>query len=144
MADKEIEDWLKQCHLFRELSGRTLRSLASSARHVSHEAGRPVVEQGQQAVGFHLITHGSAIVEVPGGGERTLKPGDYFGVVSMIDGKPRSATVRAGEGEALQTIAITPWVFQPLLKEQPSIAQALMPALCDLLRSAEQDRATQT
>lgn len=143
-ADKEIVEWLKKCDLFQNLSGRTLRSVASSARTTVHQPGHPVVEQGGEAVGFHLITEGTAVVAPTGSPERTLKPGDYFGVVSMIDGKPRSATVRAGADGPLRTIAITPWVFRPLLKEQPSIAQELMPALCHLLRSAETVRGAQT
>jgi CRP/FNR family cyclic AMP-dependent transcriptional regulator len=74
------------------------------------------------------VTHGSRAV-------RTLGTGDYFGEISMIDGKPRSATVTVEED--LRALAIDHGVFETLLDEQPDFARQLLNALCARLREAE-------
>jgi len=56
--------------------------------------------------------------------------------VSLIDGKPRSATVRTTA--AMRTLFISPWVFGPMLEAEPTIARDLLPMLCQWLREAEQ------
>jgi len=61
---------------------------------------------------------------------------DYFGEISLIDGKPRSATVRAESD--LTTASLVTWNFRPLLDEVPGLAQALLLVLCERLRAVEQ------
>ena len=131
----EVAEQLKKCNLFRGLSKRSLRTLASCASPTVHKAGHEIIEEGGQPFGFHLITDGKASVTVHGQHRRTLGPGDHFGIVSLLDGKPRSSAVKA-ETE-LKTIFIAPWSFRPFLEEEPSIAYELLPMLCGMLRSAE-------
>jgi CRP-like cAMP-binding protein len=57
--------------------------------------------------------------------------------MSLIDGKPRSATVRAEAPTT--TFALTSWQFLPLLDEYPSISRALLVELSGRLRRVEQD-----
>lgn len=121
--------------LFGGLSKRALRSMASSAKLVNHAAGNRVLEEGGTPMGFHLVIDGTATVQVHGETRRTLGPGDHFGIVSLLDGKPRSASVFAET--PMQTLFIAPWVFGPVLQKEPSIAYELLPVLCALLRSAE-------
>jgi CRP/FNR family transcriptional regulator, cyclic AMP receptor protein len=135
MSENEIRDELSKCPLFSGLSKRGLHALVECAKPAQHPAGKDIVEQGGQPLGFHLITAGSASVLIDDERRRTLVAGDYFGIVSLLDGEPRSATVRADT--PLETLFVAPWSFRPLLREQPSIAYELLPALCVLLRSAE-------
>jgi CRP-like cAMP-binding protein len=135
MADNEIIEQLKKCDLFSGLSNRALKALSKCAKPTVHPAGHEIVEEGSQPFGFHLITDGTATVTVHGAARRSLGAGDYFGIVSLLDGKPRSATVSTDT--AMTTIFISPWEFRPLLQEQPSIAYELLPVLCGLLREAE-------
>ncbi|MEJ7703115.1 MAG: cyclic nucleotide-binding domain-containing protein [Geodermatophilaceae bacterium] len=97
----------------RDSASGALRSLAGAAKSVEHAEGHNVVEEGGTPLGFHLITEGEAIVEVGGQERRRLGAGDSFGLVSLIDGKPRSATVRTTA--AMRTLFISPWVFGPML-----------------------------
>jgi CRP/FNR family cyclic AMP-dependent transcriptional regulator len=135
-SKEEIADELGSVSIFRDLSPKARKSIAEAGREVSHAAGAEVTSDGQSGVGFHLITAGSADVIVGGEVRRTLGPGEYFGEIALIDGKPRSATVRAND-DGLTTFALTAWVFKPLLEENPSIAVAMLQALCERIRSLE-------
>jgi CRP/FNR family transcriptional regulator, cyclic AMP receptor protein len=134
-SQASAEQQLGAADPFRGLSRRSLKSLAGAARVVHHEAGQEVVEQGGRPFGFHLITEGQATVTVNGAERRTLGPGESFGLVSLLDGKPRSATVAAAT--PLTTLSLVPWEFTPLLDKEPSLARDILPILCGLLRSAE-------
>ena len=85
---------------------------------------------------IHLVTAGEAEVEVGGQPRATLRRGQGFGEISLIDGEPRSATVRAGT-DGLQTFALSAWEFRPLLEENPSVAFQLLKTLSARLRAAE-------
>ena len=67
--------------------------------------------------------------------KRTLTVGDHFGEISLIDGKPRSATVSATE--PLTTLAVPYQAFQSLLDDDPTCARGLLTVLCARLREAE-------
>lgn len=141
MSDEVVEQ-LRACQLFAGMSDRTLKSIAKSMRRTHHEAGKFVMEEGHTPLGMHVIIDGEATVELSGQPHRTLKAGDYFGIVSAIDGKPRSASVRAETN--LTTLGLTPWEFKPLWREQPQLAEELLISLCALLREAEQGPTPQT
>lgn len=126
---------LRGVDLFAGLSDKALRKLAAKTRAVEHEAGKDVVAEGREGTGFHLVRAGSAEVVVHGRVARTLGPGDYFGEISLIDGRPRSATVRATG--PLSTLSLVSWDFAPLLQEAPEITHALLLAMCARLRDAE-------
>ena len=84
-----------------ELAGRVeLRQVA---------AGAIVVRQGESASEFFIIRTGrvNVIDEAPGGEEevlRTMGPGEAFGELALLQGTPRTATVRAEEDTELFTI----------------------------------------
>lgn len=136
MAQQAITEGLAKVDLFSGLSRRDLGRIARSGREVDHKPGKEVVTQGRGGVGFHLVLEGSADLEIGGRRRKRLEAGDYFGEISLIDGKPRTATVRAG-GDGLRTFAVTAWDFQALLKEQPQVARALLVTLCARIRDAE-------
>ncbi len=135
-TDPAVVDALAHTDLFAGIKKRALASIASQARVVDHEAGKEITEQGQGAVGFHLIHDGRASVTVGGQRRADLGPGDYFGEISLIDGRPRSATIRAET--PLVTIALSAWTFQPILDEHPEVVRQLLDLMCARLRAAEQ------
>jgi CRP/FNR family cyclic AMP-dependent transcriptional regulator len=107
------------------------------AKTTTHSAGQDVTEQDKGSLAFHLVLSGSADVTVHGEKVRTLGPGEYFGEISTIDGRPRSATVTAAS--ALTTLAVPHLAFQDLLDDEPEVARQLLIRLCDRLREAEAD-----
>lgn len=122
--------------LMQGMSARHLRKVAERGQVVEHKSGHEVTEEGGRGVGFHLILEGSAQVEVHGAARRELGPGDYFGEVTLLDGKPRTATVRAGDS-GLRTWSLTDLDFNTILDEEPSMARPLLKVLAQRLREAE-------
>jgi CRP/FNR family transcriptional regulator, cyclic AMP receptor protein len=117
------------------LSRRQRSKLNDGSRIVQHPAGKAVAVEGQGALALHVVLNGSATVTVGGQEKRTLTIGDHFGEISLIDGKPRSATVTATE--PLTTLAVPYQVFQSLLDDDPTCARGLLTTLCARLREAE-------
>ena len=134
-ADQEIVQALGNTDLFSGVSKRALNAIAQQARVVKHEPGKEITEEGGGAVGFHLIREGEASVTVHGTPKPALGPGDYFGEISLIDGKPRSATVRAET--PLTTVSLASWSFLPILDDQPEVSKQLLKVLCARVRAAE-------
>ena len=133
--DREIESHIAGVDLFKDLSRSQLRKLAGAAKEVSHDAGRVVSTEGLGGLAFHYILEGTATVSREGRELRTLGPGDYFGEISMIDGRPRSATVTAVD--ALKVIAIPHGDFEAVIEDDPAFARQLLKTLCARLREAE-------
>ena len=92
-ADK-IDD-LKKVPLFSALNRRHLDVIARHADEVKRNAGAVLARQGARGLEFLLIVEGSARVEKDGKVIAHLGAGDFFGEMSLLDGKPRSATVVA-------------------------------------------------
>ena len=137
MSDEHIET-LRQVPLFKGMSDRALKRVAEISKEVTHRDGKAVVEEDQSAIGFHMILTGQAEANQSGTIVSTMGPGDYFGEMSLIDGKPRSASVVA-RGE-LHTLAIPAWNFNRLLDENPDMMRAMLVAMSERIRRLRDDR----
>jgi CRP/FNR family transcriptional regulator, cyclic AMP receptor protein len=126
---------LKAVPLFHDFSDRALNRVLEISKEVSHPPGKVVVEEDASAVGFHLILDGSAEISVDGKVVGTFGPGEYFGEMSLIDGKPRSASVTATT--ELRTLSIPAWNFESLMMEHPEIMRAMLKVLCERVRRLE-------
>lgn len=131
-----VEDAIGRVPLFRKLSKRDLKSLATSMKERVFPAGAVIMEDGQNGVGFFIIDSGTASVAVGGKPTRTLKAGDHFGEIALIDRGPRTATVTADT--ELRCYGMTPWDFRPFVQSHPEVAWALLETLAQRLRDAQQ------
>lgn len=134
---EEIEA-LRGVPLFSGMSEKDLRKVVGIARVVMHSTGQLVVGEDNSAVGFHLILEGTAEATVAGEVVGTLGSGDYFGEISLIDGKPRSATVTASSD--LKTLVVPSWSFNRMLDQHPDMMRTLLIELCARLRKVEAAR----
>jgi CRP/FNR family cyclic AMP-dependent transcriptional regulator len=134
-ARKAYVEMLGRTPLFQSLTKSQLGTVLETSKEVDHPAGSTVVAEDDLGVGFHLIVDGTAIVSQKGRRLRRLVPGDSFGDIALIDGRPRTATVRAET--PLRTVSMTVWDFKPLLSEHPQISYRLLLELCRRLREAE-------
>ena len=135
MSD-ELVTRLGRVDLFSGVSKRALRRMYDAGREVSHGSGHTVAAEGLGASAFHLILEGSAQVRVGTVNRPELGPGDYFGEISVLDGRPRSATITAGEN-GLKAFAIPAVGFRTALDKEPEMARTLMVNLCSRIRSIE-------
>jgi CRP/FNR family transcriptional regulator, cyclic AMP receptor protein len=133
--NSELDSTLAAVPILSGLSKRQRSRLHNGSRIVQHPAGKAVAAEGDAALALHVVLDGTATVTVGGRGKRTLSGGDHFGEISLIDGKPRSATVTATT--PLTTLAIPYVVFQSLLDDDPTCARGLLTVLCARLREAE-------
>ena len=127
---------IRSVPLFSGFGDKDLQRVAAIAKEVEFPTGKEIAKQGESGVGFHMITQGDAVVEVDGSTHTTLGPGSYFGEMTLLDGGPRSATVRAIT--PLRTVSMTSWDFNALLDQHPELTKKLLIELCRRLRAVEQ------
>jgi CRP/FNR family cyclic AMP-dependent transcriptional regulator len=127
---------LRNVPLFHGLKDAEINRILEIGKEVRHGAGKPVVEQSESGVGFHLILEGDASVTVGDREVGVFGPGTYFGEMSILDGKPRSASVTPIT--ELVTFSIPAWNFNELLDRNPSIARALLVELSARIRRLDE------
>ena len=95
-----------------------------------------VIKEGSGGAAFFVIESGEATVFVSGRKKTTLKPGDYFGEVALIDAGTRTATITAAS--ELVCWGLTYWDFRPLVQANGRIGWKLLQGMATLLRAARE------
>jgi CRP/FNR family transcriptional regulator, cyclic AMP receptor protein len=129
------EELIRQVPLFSQLSKSEMQGLASSMKERQFSEGDTVAVEGQTGIGFFIIDEGEATVSVQGNEVRTLKHGDYFGEVALIDDGARTATITAKT--PLKCYGITSWEFRPLVEDNAKLAWTMLQTVARRLRDAE-------
>jgi len=128
---------LRSIPLLSGVSDRDLKKLAGNLRERTYSDGETVVAEGSGGIGFFFILQGKADVSIRGEKRGTMKAGDYFGELALLDDEAgRTATVVAS-GE-LTTAAMTSWQFKPFVTEHPEMAWELMRTMVKRLNASEQ------
>jgi CRP-like cAMP-binding protein len=133
MDHEQTVEQLRTVPLFRDFSDEELGHVAQMTKRVEFPEGKTVANQGETGVGFHLIIEGSADVIQDGTTIGRLKPGDYFGEISLIDGGTRSATVTTTAPTT--TVSIAAWDFSRLIDHSNAMMKKLLIGLCQMLRT---------
>ena len=128
-------DRLEEVGLLAECSRRQLRAIARISEVIEVPEDTVLARTGAPGDEFFLILDGSARVEVSPRKRSRLKPGEYFGEMSLLDGGPRSASVIAET--PLRLLVIKRRDFHTLLREAPELTQSLLATLSRRLRHAE-------
>ena len=134
MAGAPVEV-LKRVPLFADLNRRELGQMARLFKERRFSKGETVAKEGSGGAAFFVIDSGEATVSVRGKHRTTLKPGDYFGEIALIDEGARSATVTATS--ELVCYGLTFWDFRPLVQGNAAIGWKLLQSLARKLRVAE-------
>jgi CRP/FNR family cyclic AMP-dependent transcriptional regulator len=119
-------DWAEVLATFPVFSGipnRRLRRLVRRATFAQYGPGDVVVEQGAPGDSLYVILSGTARARGKPAA-RTLRTGDYFGELSLLDGVPRSATVVATDD--LHVMRLPGASFLRLAQHNPSISLELL------------------
>src|SRR5438445_11593697 len=91
-ADPKL-DALSRVPLFAHCSRREREFIAKEGDEVAVPAGKTLTRQDRAGDTFYVLLEGEAEVKVDGKRRRVLKPGDFFGEISMLDRGLATATV---------------------------------------------------
>lgn len=118
-------DVLATIPLFANLPAGERAELEAMLRSQPYPANRPVVWLGEQGNDFYIVKHGKCLVSCPDetGKEVILSrlgPGQFFGEISLLDGGPRTATVRTTSD--CELLVLTREDFLNFLRRHPDAA----------------------
>src|SRR2546427_988912 len=136
----QLVQFLKNVKLFADLSPDSLVKLGSCLKTAEFPAGEVIVREGAPGVSMYIIKSG--LVEVRKKDPTTgidflvaqLSEGAAVGEMSLLTGKPRSATVNTVRQTVLFTL--TRADFRNLLTQHPEISLGLARILAERLEDA--------
>jgi len=94
--------------------------------------GELLARQGTKGSDFTFIVEGKAWIEKDGKIINTLSGGEFFGEISLIDGKPRAASVIAETD--MVVLVVDANSFHHLLDTVPGLQKNILVSLCSYLR----------
>ncbi|MGC8666930.1 MAG: Crp/Fnr family transcriptional regulator [Chthonomonadales bacterium] len=130
---------LKQVPIFSALDEDALAVLSTHCRRRSFPAGEAIFHEGDPGHTLYVIVRGRVSIQtITASGEvvhiAERGPGEPFGELSLIDGKPRMAD--AVTSEACDVLVLDREGFLLAIEESPRIALSIMATLADRLRQA--------
>lgn len=134
-------DVLTRHPLFQHLREAEMTSLLAHARVDRRRANDVVFRQGDAGVGLVAVLSGQVKITSSSAGGREIvlnliNPGEVFGEMALLDGKPRSAD--AVTMMTSELLVIDRRDFLPFLSAHPDACIRLMAVLCERLRKTSQ------
>jgi CRP/FNR family cyclic AMP-dependent transcriptional regulator len=139
LAKAKLDAVIASVPLFESLSKRHLKKLAGLTSTVEYDAGDTVIQEGEPGDSFFVTVSGQAKVLSGGKTLHKLIPGDHFGEISLLDGRPRSASVVAET--PLSLLRLPRGSFLRLIKEDADLARALLASLARMVRRVDRSLA---
>ncbi len=132
MKDERVER-LRAVPLFVGCTEQQLRFIATRVEDVDLPAGKILCAEGALGGDFFIVLSGEADVRRGGATVNTMRVGDFFGEISLIDQGPRSATVIAKT--PMRCLVLSASQFQDVLHQNGDIARQLLYAVTKRLRA---------
>lgn len=130
---------LATVRLFDGVDEAGIARIADVALEVGFAPDHVIARQSEIGSGFFVITTGGARVIRDGRRIADLGPGDFFGELSVLDGRPRIAQVIASGPTTC--LALSTWDLEAVVLDQPRVALAILRGLAGRLRDlTEADR----
>ena len=126
---------IKRVPLFSECSRKDLEEIASIADEIDLREGKELTKEGRPGREFFVLIEGEADVNKGSHRINRLGAGDFFGEISLVTRRPRTATVVATS--PVRALVITDRSFRALLEHQPEIQGKVMSALAARLGPEE-------
>jgi CRP/FNR family cyclic AMP-dependent transcriptional regulator len=128
---------LKALSLFENLSRRQLIEVARLTDDLEVSDGTVLCKEGSRGDQFFVIIDGEAAVTRRGEQLATLRSGDFFGEIAVIEPVRRTATVTAVT--PLRFFVVTERAFASLLDTNPEIERKVLRTLARRLASLSGD-----
>ncbi len=141
MALTMLVDYLRNIPLFKHLKDAQLKEIAARCKGARYKKGEVIFHKTDLSTDLYIVNAGKlkAVLSDDEGGEMVLaqfEKGAFFGELSLLDDKGRSATIVADTDSEVSILKKD--VFLELLYKDPRIAVELMTTLVERLRKADE------
>ena len=135
-----MKDLVTKIEFFSGLDDKIIKRIADACIMRQYTRNETIVRQGEMGLGVYVISRGHVKVEREQGGKKTqvaeLGPEQCFGEMSLLDNKPRSATVTATEDA--ECLLLTRDSINRLMNKHPEIPMRMARVLAERLRVANE------
>ena len=132
---------LEKSTLFGALDEKVRREIAAYAKPRRYAAGEPICRLDDHGHSMMAVVVGTVRISLPALKGREiiladLQPGELFGEIALLDGKPRSANATAHTNCELMVLERRD--VMPFLERNPSACIKLMEILCSRIRRSDE------
>src|SRR3984885_951767 len=132
---------LEKCALFSALDEGARREIAAHAQLRSFTAGKSICRLDEHGDSMMAVVVGIVRISLPTVRAKEiiladLRPGELFGEIALLDGKPRSANATALTNCELMVLERRD--VMPFLERNPSACIKLMEILCSRIRRSDE------
>lgn len=141
LVDAQLQQFLAEIPLFASLAEKQLAEIVRECRRRLLPKGSILFFQNDPADGLYVVRSGSVSIHVAGSDGRELiigemRPGDYFGELALITGRPRSTN--ASTVLKSELIFIPGPLFLKLLDNHPPMVRNLLQVTVERLYACTQ------
>ena len=131
---------LEKCELFSPLEPQARHEIAAYAQPRHFATGEPICRVDDHGHSMMAVVTGTVRISLPTARGKEiiladLQPGELFGEIALLDGKPRSANATALTNCELMVLERRDLL--PFLERNPSVCMKLMEILCARIRRSE-------
>jgi CRP/FNR family cyclic AMP-dependent transcriptional regulator len=138
-----MNELITKIEFFSGLDEKILKKISDACIARQFTRNETIVRQGEMGLGLYVIARGHVKVDREEKGVRTqvaeLGPEQFFGEMSLLDNKPRSATVTGIEDS--ECLLLTRDSFVKLMNKYPEIPIRMARVLAERLRVANEKMA---
>jgi len=128
---------LKRSPLFEGLSRRHLAEIARLSDDLEVPAGTVLCNQGSRGQEFFIIVDGEATVSRDGENLGTVRGGDFFGEIALLEPVKRTATVTAAT--PLSLFVVSRQAFDTVVATDPAVERKVLRTVVRRLASQSGD-----
>ncbi len=134
-----MHDSLAKITLFSDLTEEEIAAVERNARWKTYGPGEQVIDQDAESRDIYFVVSGTVrVVNYSQSGREVtfddLEAGNYFGELSAVDGRPRSAGVVALDNTRIASLSAER--FRVVMSEHPDIALRLVEHLVFMVRTS--------
>jgi len=128
---------LRSISTFEDLRRNDLLSLSDELQRCTFSAGETIFRQGDAGSAMYIVEKGEVSIHLSGNmpqllALKTLRPGEFFGELSMFDKQPRSASATAHTDVSL--LELRHDKFEAYLAKRPRVAMTILRTMSQRLR----------